>query len=470
MDAATQFSLKDAAGAAVSGALTCSSAAVESLVVAADCSTVKGLRLGLQTVTVSGGGVSARVTVKVTPQAHPLGTQVNSDDYNVVVTPDGRVLAWGDSLLGQSASGAAASVSLPTAVKDTTGSSVLTGIVAASAGDGSALALTEDGEVYSWGSGYLGRTVSNGDPLPGKVVDATGNGTLKRIVAVAANYSGGTALADDGVVYSWGNHSGQPGAATATVPGVVPLAAKAVALSAGSSWNAALLADGRVMTWGYSASYNNLGRPGTSSDAPPGFVLDASTAQPLTGVVSLSAGWLHGLALNAAGQIYAWGYNSYGELGQNLRSTSASSAILVKAPDGATTWTGVTMIAAGGNHSLAMDAAGNVYSWGYSQDGQLGDGANHPRVNSSALPAAVVAASGVGQLSEVHSIAAGYRHSVALTSDGNLLIWGTGSRGNLGQGNTDLFSSYVPLVVKDEAGTAPLTLGPLSGWPNLLRR
>jgi alpha-tubulin suppressor-like RCC1 family protein len=467
----TQFFLKDESGSAISAVLTCSSPVPESLEVAADCASVKGLRLGPQTVTVSGGGVSAQASIKVIAQPQPLGSRANSGNYNAVVTPDGRVLTWGDSRLGQNASGAAASVSLPTAVKDTAGSGLLTGIVAASAGKSAALALTEDGEVYSWGSGYLGRTANNGDPLPGKVLDATGNAALQRIVSIAANDNGGTALADDGVVYSWGNFSGQPGASTARVPGVVPLAAKAVAVSAGSAWNAALLADGRVMTWGYSSSYNNLGRPGvTSSDAPPGFVLDAVTSQPLTNVVSVSAGWLHGLALNAAGQIQAWGHNSYGELGQNLFSNSSASAVLVKTPSGASAWSGITMVAAGGNHSLAMDAAGKVYSWGYSQNGELGDGANHPRVNSSALPAAVVTAAGLGQLSDIRAIATGFRHSVALSSDGSVLIWGIGLRGNLGQGGTNETLSYLPLVVKNETGTAPLMLSPLSYWPNLLQR
>ena len=91
-------------------------------------------------------------------------------------------------------------------------------------------------------------------------------------------------------------------------------------------------------------------------------------------------------------------------------------------------------------------------------------------MNSSALPAAVVGTNGLLQLNGVSSIAAGYGHSVAVKNDGNLLIWGDGFRSNLGQGGTGNAISYVSLSVKNEAGTAVLALSPIGYWPNLLRR
>ena len=128
------------------------------------------------------------------------------------------------------------------------------------------------------------------------------------------------------------------------------------------------------------------------------------------------------------------------------------------------------MVAAGGNHALALDSAGQVYSWGYSQDGELGDGASHPRLNASALPAAVVGPTGLGQLNGVVALAAGYSHSMAFAGDGSLLIWGSGFRGDLGQGGIVQNNAYVPLTVLNEAGSASLSLGPMSYWPNLLQR
>jgi alpha-tubulin suppressor-like RCC1 family protein len=471
---AAQFSLFNAAGAAVSGPLACSSDAPVALEVAADCSSVKGLRLGVQSITVSGSGVSAKATIKVIPQAQPLGTNGKAG-YNLVVTPDGRVLAWGTNssgALGQGKfSSALPSLSLPTLVKDSSGQATLGGIVAASAGESVAMALTEDGEVYSWGSGdSMGRTALNGDALPGKVRDATGNSTLQHIVSVAVGGDNAVALVDDGTVYSWGYYSGQPGSDPKKVPGVVVLPGKALAVSAGWNWSAVLLADGRVMSWGFTSDGSTGQGVASGTRTTPGFVLDKASGQPLAGIVSLSAGYLHGLALTAAGQIHGWGRNSYGQLGQNDEINAYPSAVPVKAPGSSSPWTGVQAVVAGGNQSLAIDGGGKVFSWGYSQNGELGDGANHPRLNESGVPAAVVNAAGIGQLSDVAAIATGYSHSMALAKDGSLLIWGTGFGGNLGQGGTSTTLSYVPLLVKNEAGTAALNLAPLNHWPNLLRR
>jgi alpha-tubulin suppressor-like RCC1 family protein len=82
----------------------------------------------------------------------------------------------------------------------------------------------------------------------------------------------------------------------------------------------------------------------------------------------------------------------------------------------------------------------------------------------------VVSTTGTGQLSDVAAIAAGSAHSVALAKSGSVLIWGTGYSGNLGQGTSSTAVSYVPLSVKNEAGTAALSLAPMSHWTNLLRR
>lgn len=362
------------------------------------------------------------------------------------------------------------SVALPTPVKDSTGQGVLTGIVAASAGNTSALALSEEGEVYSWGSSQaLGRTAVNGDPLPKKVLDPAGTSSFKGIVAAMVGDDNAVALADDGTVYSWGYYSGRAGADPKPVPGIVSVGGKAVAVSAGWNWSAALLADGRIVTWGYGAD-GRQGQPGASNPAALGFVVEQATGQPLGGIVAISAGYNFGLALSASGQLYAWGNNSWGQLGQGTSNGFIAAAVAVKAPGGAAPLGNIVMAAAGGNHALALDSTGKVWSWGYSQNGELGDGASHPRVNSSALPDAVVSAAGTLQLSNVVSIAAGYSHSLALGDDGRVWIWGSGFRGNLGQGGTGSSNTYVPLAVGNEAGTGPLSLAPLDAWPNLTQR
>ena len=475
--------LKDSAGNLVSGALSCASANTVALTVAADCSSVTGHRLGQQTITVSGGGVVANTSVKVIPQAQPLGTQGATQSSNMVVTPAGRVLAWGQNyggVLGQGKTySQLTSLSFPTPVKDQTGLSELSGIVAVSVGDGaSALALTEDGEVWSWGdSSSLGRTANNGDALPGRVRNAADNGSLSGIVAVSVGDDNALALADDGTVYSWGGYSGQEGgSSTKRVPGQVRAVngsgalGNVVAISAGWNWSAALTADGKVVTWGFNSSARTGQGVTTSTVDVPGYVLRDGDGVAISDIVAISAGYNFGLALTSAGQVYGWGDNSYGQLGQNTSSNVHSRAVLVKGADGTGQLGRIKMVAAGGWHALALDQDGKVWSWGRGVDGQLGDGPNRPTGNEWLLPRAVVSQLGTGQLADIGAIVAGYDFSMALATDGSTLIWGEGYSGKLDQGGTNTNDLAVPTPVKDTAGTGTLSLAPISVWPNLTRR
>jgi alpha-tubulin suppressor-like RCC1 family protein len=461
---AATFTLTDTSGLAVAGPFTCSSDDTVALEVAADCSTVTGRRLGTHSITVAKGGVLGKASIKVIPQAQPIGTGPRAK-YNLVAMPDGRALAWGsaDAPLGQGKwTSPAVGAFLPLPVKNTAGDGVLGGVVAVAAGEYYAYALSEDGELNSWG----GST-----PLPRNVVDPTGLTPLRRIVSVASGGANAIALADDGTVYTWGNSLAQPdGEPNAYAVAVANLPGRAVAISSGSTWNAVLLADGRVVTWGYNADGTTGQGISSFTRQPIGLVLDNVTGQPISGVVAISAGYLHGFALTAAGQAYGWGRNTYGNLAQGARGNTFNKAVLVKAPGGAAAWGGLRMIVAGGNHSLAIDQAGDVYSWGVSASGELGDGPNNPRVNGSSLPGAVLSSTGVGALGGIAAIAAGYEHSLALSTDGRLFIWGEGFEGNLGQGGTSTANSYVARPVKNEAGTGTLDLGPVTYWPNLLRR
>ncbi|MFL5807226.1 MAG: PxKF domain-containing protein, partial [Roseiflexaceae bacterium] len=105
----------------------------------------------------------------------------------------------------------------------------------------------------------------------------------------------------------------------------------------------------------------------------------------LSGVTAIAAGAFHNLALEADGTVVAWGWNYFGQ-----------SSV----PDGLSD---VTAISAGGFHSLALKADGTVVAWGNNDYGQTD------------VPSG---------LSNVTAIAAGYRHSLALKSDGTVVAWG----------------------------------------------
>ncbi len=480
--------LKDAAGNTVTGPLTCTSSAVT---VAADCSSVTATSIGTRSITVSSGDVSASLSLRVIPQAHPFGShgpvsQHGAGQINSVVTTGGLLYMWGANpygALGQNRDSDTFTTNfltasgLPVAVRSPDASTSLSGVVASSGATTGGGALVESGEILTWGDdtgNALGRnTVNTGRMLlAGKVVDPTGASTLKGIVSFARGASNNVALSDGGRVYSWGQYTGVA-SGTGKLPVEVPgpggdPIADAAAVAAGWNWSMALRADGRVLTWGFgTASW--LGWAQTQAGQLANYVVDAGTGQPITDVVAISAGYQHGLALTSAGEVWAWGLNNNGKLGQG-DSVGFFGARKVRATGGGNL-SGVAMVAAGGHHSMALANDGTVLAWGLNTNAQLGDGATNPRGQESALPAKVVGTAGTGTLAGVVAVAAGYAQSLALLDDGRVLIWGDGFNGGLGQGQIDVpADSFVPVPVRAPIGSGTLNLGETAYWPNLFNR
>ncbi|MBA5604738.1 DUF4214 domain-containing protein [Duganella sp. FT3S] len=482
-----QLVVTDAQGVALpSTGLRCVAVDASALTVAADCSTIQAKRLGAQKITVSGSNVLATMQLTVIPQRQPFGTHgvtshYGSGDYNLLVTAAGNVQAWGANTAGVLGQGLSYSKlngsSLPLMVKDAAGTGNLGNIVAVSAGDQVALGLTADGEVLAWGDGQP-MTRENTDTvthLPVKVRNPANSGNLQHVVQVAVGDANAAALADDGTVYSWGYYAGQGTTASARYPNQVrnPAGTGAlnniVAISAGSDFTLALAADGKVYGWGWNNS-GETGRGTTSTqEALPATVKLASDNSELTDVVAISAGYNFGLALTADGHVYAWGNNSQGQLGQNAVAGSYYRAVPVKDASGANL-SNIKMVSAGGGHVLALDNNDNVLSWGAGSDGQLGDGANRSAGGARLKPIPVVNTDSVGALDSIVAVGAGYNHSLALRNDGTVLIWGDGFNNNLGQGGSGNTDSAVPLTVKNAAGNGPLQLSRLETFQNLLMR
>ncbi len=129
--------------------------------------------------------------------------------------------------------------------------------------------------------------------------------------------------------------------------------------------------------------------------------------------------------MSSNGTLYAWGLNSNGQLG-NGNTTTPTTPIKVHMPAGTT----VNDIAAGGYHSMASDTAGDLYAWGLNSYGQLGLAPSDTTSESS--PTLVDMPSGVSAT----QLAAGLYHSMAVGSDGKLYAWGYNADGELGRGGT----------------------------------
>ena len=206
------------------------------------------------------------------------------------------------------------------------------------------------------------------------------------------------------------------------------------AISAGGNHSLALKSDGTVYAWGWN-QFGQLG-DGTMTDRTTPVQVSG-----LSGVTAISAGGNHSLALKSDGTVWAWGWNSFGQLGDGTITTNRLTPVQVSG------LSGITAIAAGGEHSLALKQDGTVWAWGNNSFGQLGDGTTLYR------PTPVQ----VSNLSGITAIEAGDVHSLALKQDSTVWAWGDNSFGQLGDGTTT--ERHTPVQVSGLTGATAIATG-----------
>lgn len=178
---------------------------------------------------------------------------------------------------------------------------------------------------------------------------------------------------------------------------------------------------------------------GTTADAPP----DAPVAvKPSPPFQAIAAGGLHACALDAKGDVWCWGSNLNGQLGQGALGGKSGAPSRVDLPDKSKS------LAAGAYHSCAVLVDGTVYCWGGGTAGQLGSG-----IVDVPVPTEVPITAGM------LSVAAGASHSCA-RSAAEVYCWGNNSRGQLGvQGASPAPPQKLALPTKSLAAGALHTCG-----------
>ena len=293
----------------------------------------------------------------------------------------------------------------------------LTGVIAIAAGGNHSLALRGNGTVWAWGlntNGQLGNGTTTSSSTPVQVSNLSG------IAAIAAGGNHSLALTTGGGIKAWGyNASGQLGDGTTTrssIPlNVSGLTSGVTAIAAGDAHSLARTSSGGVKAWGLNGN-GQLGNDSTTNSSTPVNVIGLTS-----GITAIAAGGFHSLALTSSGAIKAWGLNNDGQLG-NSSFTNYSYPVNVTSLT-----SDVIAIAAGGYHSLALTTGGAVWSWGLNSSGQLGDGT----VTRSSFPVGVN-----GLTSGINTLSGGESHSLALTNAGSAKAWGLNTNGQLGNDST----------------------------------
>jgi alpha-tubulin suppressor-like RCC1 family protein len=344
--------------------------------------------------------------------------------HSLALKSDGTVWAWGRNDHGQLGNGTNTSSDVPVQV---TG---LANVIAIAAGGDHSLALKNDGTVWTWGwngNGQLGDGTLSDSSIP---VQVTG---LAGIIAISGGGAHSLALANDGTLWAWGaNGFGQLGDGTSTDSATpISILTDVTAIAAGDFHSLALKSDSTVWSWGYNY-YGQLGN-GTFDVAAPYGNATPSAVPGLGGVTAIAAGYYHSLALKSDGTVWAWGFNLFGELGNSTYTTAAPFGSDV--PVRVTALTGVAALAAGAYHSMALRSDGTVWAWGFNYYGQLGN---------STAPANSDSPVQVPGLAGVTSIAAGGSHSIALQAPptvNNLITEVTAATSGFTSGQTNSLTS-----------------------------
>ena len=302
--------------------------------------------------------------------------------HSVAFFNNSTVRTWGYNAFGQLGDGTTTYSSSPVTVKNAD-STNLSRITAVAAGGFHTLALRNDDTLWAWGKNDLGQlgidstnTKSGYSTIPVKV--AALGAPFSNISSIAANGHHSLARAN-GLVWAWGlNSSGQLGIDPKTT-GVMAVpkpvsglpAAGISSIAAGGGFNLAIDKDRLVWAWGANDN-GQLGINTRVASFTPGKV-KKSDGTDLTNIVQVAAGIQHGLARDLNNNIWAWGYNFFGQLGLGINNTSDSPFAVQVLDANGTPFTGATDIRAFGSSSMAMKD-GVWYVWGDNSYGQLGTG------------------------------------------------------------------------------------------------
>jgi alpha-tubulin suppressor-like RCC1 family protein len=291
-------------------------------------------------------------------------------------------------------------------------------MMAIAIGEAHSCSLTTNGEAFCWGDGSEGQL---GTGTTGSKRFAVRVATSTRFASIVAGGQHTCALTADGTAYCWGaNQSGQLGSANAPrslEPRPVATTVRFSALTAGWAHTCGLSLAGAAYCWGR-GSQGELGIGGVAAAV--------FTPMAVSGGLrfqQISAGGRHSCAVTVARAAYCWGANELGQLGTGAEGAPALVPVRV-----AGSLEFVT-ISAGYNHSCAADASGSAYCWGENGFGEIGDGGSAGvGIPGARAPQRIVQFDGEFYV----TVSAGHSYSCGLRDNAELMCWGRGGNGQLG--------------------------------------
>ena len=408
-------------------------------------------------------------------------TMVSSgNSHTCALTAWGQVYCWGSGTFGQLGNDDTASKDHPvTVVSGDSLTTPLTDVIQISCGNDHTCALTSSGEVMCWGrndSRQLGDDRSSNTDHPVTVVDGdSSTSALDGIVQISAGSDHTCALTSSGEVMCWGEGAdGRLGndcntnctdkdhpVTVVNGDSLSTALSSIIQISSGDEHTCALNSSGSLTCWGVGSS-GQLGNDAISNKDHPVTVVDQNNSNTvLSSIIQVSSGGTHTCALTSSGNIKCWGEGANGRLGDDQSSSNKDHPVTVVDRDSSSTaLSNIIQISSGGDHTCALNSSEQTVCWGRSTNGRLGDDQSS---NDKDHPVTVVDGTNSGApLSSIIQVSSGDAHTCTVNSSGEILCWGKGADGRLG--NDDVVDNdRAGAVVSEDAGTAPLNINDNNG-------
>ncbi|KAF2231611.1 RCC1/BLIP-II [Viridothelium virens] len=263
---------------------------------------------------------------------------------------------------------------------------------------------------------------------------------------VACSDSATFALTNDGQVYGWGTFRSNEGifgfdrnTLIQRTPVAIPQLKKITKLACGANHVLALDLNGNVFAWG-SGQQNQLGRRVVERTKHEGLV-PREFGLPRKRITDVGCGAYHSFAIDKDDNVWAWGLNNYGETGIPAGAGDDEAVVLKPAKIDALAGKAMEVVDGGAHHSVGVTKDGQCLVWGRIDGCQMGihtdkmdkenvtfDSAGRPRILNAPM-----------QVPEIDAASAtcGSDHTIAVTKAGRAYAWGFSANYQTGLGTDD---------------------------------
>ena len=352
---------------------------------------------------------SRRTPVSVAGAVKTFCEITGGGSHTVAVDKDGRVWAWGDTSSNQLGNNTSLSKCTPVSVLGAAKT-----FCKIESNGSHTIVIDRNGRIWSWGGNgifQLGDNTNIAKKTPVSVA-----GAVKTFCEISTGASHTLAIDKNGRAWAWGSNGygavGDNNFSTRATPVSVLGTTKTFCkIAGGTDHSVAIDKNGRLWSWGRNIE-GQLGDNTTVSKRTPVSVLGAAKT-----FCKISAAAFHSVAIDRYSQVWSWGSNSSGQLGNNSTTDALTPVSIL----------GVTKvfceITSGDRYSAGIDNLGRVWSWGLNDNGQLGDNST----TNQCTPVAIL-----GTTKTFCKISAGQCHTVAIDKNGRVWAWGRNSVGQLG--------------------------------------